>query len=68
MNNPESFSAQIKAARHAAGLTQKSMSDRFGIPKRSIENWEGGQRTPPEWAARLLLKELAALANDSNQQ
>lgn len=35
----------IKEARKAAGLTQQALSDWLGIPKRTIENWEGGQRS-----------------------
>lgn len=31
----------------AAGLTQQAMSDLLGIPKRNIENWEGGAAEAP---------------------
>lgn len=48
----------IKEARLAAGLTQQKMSDIMGIPKRTIENWETGQRTPSEWIERLVVDEL----------
>ena len=48
----------IKEARLAAGLTQQKMSDIMGIPKRTIENWETGQRTPSEWIERLVVAEL----------
>lgn len=48
----------IKDARLRAGLTQQQMSDRLGIPKRTIENWEGGQRSCPEWAERLIIDKL----------
>ena len=49
---------KIKEARQAAGLTQQEMSARFGIPKRTIENWEAEVRTPPEYIESLLIKEL----------
>lgn len=52
---------KIKEARNAAGLTQKKMSELTLIPKRTIENWESDKRTPPEWAERLVLKELYSL-------
>lgn len=55
----------IKEARLKAGLTQQAMSERFGIPKRTIENWEGGQRKPPEWAERLLLDKLEQIASEN---
>lgn len=49
---------EIKEARIAAGLTQQKMSDLMGIPKRTIEEWEGGRRTPPPYVERLVIKEL----------
>lgn len=49
---------RIREARKAAGLTQKQMSEKMGIPKRTIENWEGGTRKCPEWAERLIVAEL----------
>lgn len=48
----------IKVWRTNAHLTQQQMSEKMGIPKRSIENWEGGKRACPEWAERLIIKEL----------
>lgn len=49
---------EIKDARIAAGMTQQEMSDKLDIPKRTIENWESGQRTPPEYVKKLVLREL----------
>lgn len=57
----------IKEARQAAGLTQQAMSDLLGIPKRNIENWEGGQRKPPSWAERLIVQELKRIAKEDRQ-
>jgi hypothetical protein len=34
----------------------------MGIPVRTIENWEGGQRECPEWAERLIVAELDRIA------
>ena len=52
----------IKEARQAAGLTQQAMSELLGIPKRNIENWEGGQRKPPTWAEQLIIEKLESLS------
>ena len=54
----------IKEARKAAGLTQQAMSDLLKIPKRNIENWEAGKNSPPEWAERLIIKELEAISKE----
>lgn len=56
------FPSALKAARTAAGLTQQGMFDVLGIPRRSVQDWETGLRTPPEWAQRLILAELARIA------
>lgn len=45
---------KIKELRSIAGLSQQAFSDKYNIPKRSIENWESGKRTPPEYVISLL--------------
>ena len=54
---------KIKDARISAGLSQKEMSERFGIPIDTLRNWDCGRRMPPEWAARLLLEKLEKVKN-----
>lgn len=44
----------IKDLRIASGMTQKAFSDYFGIPKRTIENWEGGMRKCPPYLFDLM--------------
>lgn len=44
----------IKEIRSISGLSQQAFSDKYKIPKRSIENWESGKRTPPEYVISLL--------------
>lgn len=34
----------IKAARVAAGLTQKEMAEKMGVERQSIQKWENGER------------------------
>ena len=55
---------ELKEARQAAGLTQQQMSDLMSIPKRSIENWESGSRTPPPYVKRFILNELKTLIDN----
>ena len=49
---------EIKEARLKAGLTQQKMSDLLGIPKRTIEEWEGGRMSCPEYTKKMVIKEL----------
>lgn len=48
----------IKSLRAASGMTQQAFADYFGIPKRTIENWEGGQRKCPAYLLELMQYKL----------
>lgn len=37
-----------------SGLSQQAFSEKYSIPKRSIENWETGKRIPPIYLFLLL--------------
>lgn len=45
---------QIRAIRARTGLSQEVFGQTYEIPKRTIENWESGTRTPPPYVIRLL--------------
>lgn len=44
----------IKELREASGMTQKAFAEYFGIPKRTIENWEGEKRECPSYLLELM--------------
>lgn len=48
----------FKDLRKLSGMTQKQFSEFFGIPLRTIENWEGGKRGCPEYLLELLKYKL----------
>lgn len=52
------FATLLKQVRKAGELTQQAAAEKTGVPKRSIVNWETGQRMPPAYVQRYLLKEL----------
>lgn len=47
----------IKEIRAITGLSQTAFGERYHIPMRTIQNWEGGQRECPEYV-RLLLERV----------
>lgn len=49
---------KFKSAREKLGMTQKEISEKLNIPKRTWQDWELEQRMPPEWASNLILKEM----------
>lgn len=44
----------VKELRKASGMTQQQFGDYFGIPKRTIQNWEAGVNKCPEYLLRLM--------------
>lgn len=48
----------IKELRTAAGMTQKTFAEYFGIPWKSIQNWEYGRTTCPDYVVRLIAYKL----------
>lgn len=57
----QTYAQRIKAARKAAGLTQATLADRARIPRRTIEDWETGRRTPPDYVQHLVLDKIRTL-------
>lgn len=55
----------IKEARQAAGLSQQGVTDALGIPRRTLQDWETGKRTPPGWAEALVVEKLEQIAQDN---
>lgn len=37
-----------------SGMTHKELSDRFGIPKRTIEDWSRGARKCPDYVVNMM--------------
>ena len=48
----------VKELRKLSGMTQKAFSEYFGIPKRTVEDWEGERRKCPEYLLNLMQYKL----------
>ena len=46
--------ATLRELRQQYGLTQQAISDMLHIPKRTIEGWDEGTRTPPPYVMELI--------------
>lgn len=44
----------IKELRDKMGLSQSKFADYIGIPVRTLQTWEQGSRTPPEYVMGLI--------------
>ena len=49
---------RIKELRESTGMSRKEFSEHTGIPVRTLEDWEAGRRTPPEYIPRLIAYQL----------
>lgn len=56
----------FKELRKASGMTQKAFSDYFGIPLRTIENWERGVNKCPQYLLDLMEYKLNNEKNGRN--
>lgn len=56
------FREELKKERARLEITQAELSDVLGVPKRTIESWEMGDRKPPDYVQRLILYKLKELA------
>ena len=48
----------IKELRESTGMSRKEFSEHTGIPVRTLEDWEAGRRTPPNYIPRLIAYQL----------
>lgn len=48
----------IKELREQTGMNRREFSEYTKIPIRTLEDWEAGKRTPPEYIPRLLTYQL----------
>lgn len=44
----------IKEIRALTGLSQTDFSEKYNIPKRTLQDWEYERRNPPEYVINLL--------------
>ncbi|MDT3844561.1 MAG: helix-turn-helix domain-containing protein [Bacillota bacterium] len=48
------ISDKIKELRKKTGLSQSKFSAKFGIPVRTLQQWEQGISSPPEYLIRMM--------------
>ena len=46
----------VKAIRAIAGLSQRKFAEKYGLNKRTLQNWESGENRPPQGFEKLLLR------------
>lgn len=59
---------RIKEARKHFGLTQQQVKDLLGIPTRTQQGWENGERTPASWMEEMVIREYERVSKKKNSQ
>lgn len=64
---------RIRELRESIGMNRRQFSEHTGIPIRTLEDWEAGRRTPPEYVPRLLVymlkyEELVGIREDKGDK
>lgn len=44
----------IKELRAQTGMSQRAFAERFGIPVRTLQEWEQERREPPNYVVRMI--------------
>ena len=55
----------VKEVIKSCGMTQKQLSERFGIPRRTIEDWSRGVSKCPDYVVRMMQE---ILSRDKEEQ
>jgi DNA-binding XRE family transcriptional regulator len=63
----EDFLKALKKLRGEVGLTQVEMGEKLGIPRRTIEDWERGLKSPPDFSQKAVIKELTAIKKEKGE-
>ena len=58
----------VKEMRAKTGLSQAQFAKLLGIPKRTIENWESGRRTPPVYVLEMLQRAITHFRPRTEEQ
>ena len=51
-----------------AGLSLRALSQRYGIPYRTIQDWALGRRTPPPYVLRLLEEAIKSTDRETPEE
>ena len=58
----------VKELRKKTGLTQKAFAAYFGISFRTLQDWEQGKRTPPDYVVSMMERILVSDGKIEHQE
>ena len=50
----KSYAERVKNMREKVGWSQRQLADHFGVPPHTVQSWEQGYRTPPEYVVTMM--------------
>lgn len=58
----------IRYLRVKTGMSRAKFYEAFGVPERTLEDWESGRRTPPAYVAKMLEKQVDDYCNKNTKE
>ena len=55
------FKTELKFSREETGLSRRQIANQTGLPLGSLENWEWGRSTPPDYVQKMILNKILRL-------
>ena len=62
------MSKRIKEAREEIGMSRAEMAREFGMPIRTLENWDREISNPPLWVEKLIIEKLERLNQNRHRR
>ena len=58
--------SDLRDFRKASGVSRKDLCDATGIPYRTLQKWECGERCPSSWVIGLVKDKIKELSNEQS--
>ncbi len=56
--------SKIRETRKKLNFTQQKVSDIIGVPIRTLQDWEGERRKPPQYVESLIIEKLERISEE----
>ena len=54
MDEKEVYGNEVRKLRDSMGMNRKKFCDYYGIPYRTVQDWEAGKRKMPSYVLRMM--------------
>lgn len=62
------MNTEFKSLRAKTGMSRRAFYEEFGVPERTLQSWEEGDRTPPAYVVKMLQKQVDDYCNKNTKE